>query len=254
MKTVLVTGGTGAVARGVLPWLEEHFTLRLLSPDPPGADPRRIQADVLDWYALARAMAGADAVLHLAVAPGHTGPFEDDAFNDCRFDVNVKGSFHVFEAARRLAVRRVVQVSSLMVVWGYRPAPGQLIPGDAAPRPVGTYALTKALAEQIAEHYATSHGLEVIALRIAAPLDVSAPDLRSRPVRPQEIPFPDLAQAFRLALTVPLQEYEVVTLVGDSSRRMWDLEPAKRVLGYRPAYFLDDLGVTFADPFAVESR
>jgi hypothetical protein len=50
------------------------------------------------------------------------------------------------------------------------------------------------------------------------------------------------------ALTVPLAGYQVVTIVGESSRRVWDLEPARRVLGYEPSIRLDDLGVAFADP------
>jgi uronate dehydrogenase len=252
MTLVLVTGATGEVARGVLPYLEKEFALRLLAPESVGDDPRRVQADVLDWEALARATAGVDAVLHLAVASGHSGSYEDDAFNDLRFDVNVKGTFHVFETVRRCGVRRVVYVSSLMVVWGHGHAGP--VPGDAEARPVGTYALTKALGEDVARHYARAHGLEVVALRIAAPLDVTGPDLRRRPVRPQQVPFPDLAQAFAQALTVPLAGYEVVTIVGDSSRRVWDLGPAGRVLGYAPRYRLDDLGVPFADPFDVAPR
>jgi uronate dehydrogenase len=249
MSFVLVTGGSGEVARGVLPFLERDFDLRLLSPDAPDGDPRRVRADILDWQALTHAMRGARAVLHLAIAPGHSGPYEDDDFNDRRFDVNVKGTYHVFEAARRAGVRRVVHVSSLMVVWGYgADAP---VPGDAPPRPVGTYALTKALAEEVARHYAESHGMEVVVLRIAAPLDVSAPDLRGKRVRPQQVPFPDLAQAFARALTVPLSRYEVVTVVGESSRRVWDLGPARRVLGYEPRYRLDDLGIVFDEPFNV---
>jgi uronate dehydrogenase len=249
VSVVLVTGATGAVARGVVPFLEKDFELRLLSLDPPGDDPRRCQADLLDWDALARVMQGVQAVLHLAVAAGHCGPYEEDQFNDLRFDVNVKGTFHVFEAARRAQVRRVVYVSSLMVVWGY--GGGVLVPGDAEPRPAGTYALTKALAERIARQYAETAPMEVITLRIAAPLDLSDPGLRGRRVRPQQVPLPDLAQAFTQALTVPLARYEVVTIVGESSRRIWDLEPARRILGYTPHYSLDQLGVVFADPFVV---
>jgi uronate dehydrogenase len=250
MSFILVTGGSGEVARGVLPFLEKDFNLRLLALDPAGNDVRRAQADLLDWDALSRVMDGARAVLHLAVASGHSGIYEDDAFNDRRFDVNVKGTYHVFETARRLGVQRVVHVSSLMVVWGYGKEP--LVRGDAPPRPVGTYALTKSLSEAIAHHYAESHGLEVITLRIAAPLDVTDPDLRGKPVRPQQVPFPDLAQAFARALTVPLHRYEVVTIVGESSRRTWDLEPAQRVLGYRPGYRLDDLGVAWTEPFRID--
>jgi uronate dehydrogenase len=251
MSLILVTGATGEVGRGVLPWLQERFSLRLLSIDPPGDDPRRIQADLLDWNALAAAMSGVEAVLHLAIAPGHSGVYEDDAFNDQRFDVNVKGTFHVFEAARRAKVRRVVHVSSLMVVWGY----GKVgpVPGDAPPKPIGTYALTKTLTEQIARHYAERNNMEVITLRISAPLDINDPEHLRQPVRPQQIPLPDLAQAFERALTVPLPRYETVTIVGESSRRIWDLGPARRILGYEPQYRLDDYVVNWADPFAVES-
>jgi uronate dehydrogenase len=249
MSTILLTGATGEVARGVLPFLEQDFELRLLALEPPGADRRRIQVNLLDWQALAPALSGVDAVLHLAIASGHIGTFEDEAFNDARFDINVKGTYHLFEAARRARVRRVVHVSSLMVVWGY--GNGVCVPGDAEPRPVGTYALTKTLSERIAQYYAETASMEVITLRIAAPLDLADPGLHHQPVRPQQVPFPDLAQAFAKALTIPLAKYEIVTIVGDSSRRLWDLEPARRVLGYTPCYRLDDLGVTFAEPFVV---
>jgi hypothetical protein len=85
---------------------------------------------------------------------------------------------------------------------------------------------------------------------MAAPLDIQG--AAGKRVRPQQVPVPDLAQAFRQALTVPLEKYEIVTIVGESSRRIWDLEPARRVLGYAPQYRLDDLGVTWADPFDLE--
>ncbi len=251
MSFVLVTGATGEVARGVLPYLENQFDLHLLAPDLPGDDPRHIRADILDWQALTSAMQGAQAVLHLAVAPGHSGIYEEDAFNDQRFDVNVKGTFHVFETACRAGVQRVVQVSSLMVVWGY--GKESLVAGDALPKPVGSYALTKALSEAIARHYAENRGLEAISLRIAAPLGLTDWNQRRKPIRPQQVPFADLAQAFAKALTVPLPQYEIVTIVGDSSKRTWDLEPARRVLGYAPQINLDDLGVPFADPFDLKS-
>jgi nucleoside-diphosphate-sugar epimerase len=253
MTVVLITGASGQVARGVLGVLENQFELRLLAVDRPDDDPRRIQADVLDLPALTRAMQGVDAVLHLAVATGHSGTFEDDAFNDQRFDINVKGTFHVFEAARRAGVRRVVQVSSLMVVWGhalawYSSGGVQLIPGDVAAAPVGAYALTKALAEEIARYF--SDRLEVITIRIAAPIDPAT----ARRARPQQAPFADLAQAFAKALVVPLPGYAVVTIVGDSSRRIWDLEPARRILGHEPTCKLDDFITEFEEPFNVAAE
>jgi uronate dehydrogenase len=185
-------------------------------------------------------MRGIDAVIHLAVASGLEGETEDDAFNQQRFDVNVKGTWNVLEAARRSGVRRVVHTSSIMVTWGYTAPP--LIPSDAEPRPVGTYALTKQLAETTCAHFARTHGLSVVVLRIPKPIDLEEPHWRTVPIRPQWLGFPDLVQAYRLALAAPAIGFEIVTVVGDSSRRQWDLDKAARVLGYRPTLRLEDLG------------
>lgn len=249
MTTVLITGATGEVAQGVIPALGSEFDLRLLAPSIPEDDSRYIQADLLDWHLISEAMKGVDAVLHLAIASGHPGTYEDDHFNDCRFDVNVKGTYHVFEAAKRAGVKRVVHVSSLMVVWGHQQS---MIPGDAVPKPVGTYALTKMLGEQVAQYYAESSELEVLTIRIAAPLDVNDSQLSLKTVRPQQISFPDLTQAFYKALTVPLTQYETVTIVGESSKRVWSLDKARQVLGYIPTINLDDLPIQWADPFDVD--
>jgi nucleoside-diphosphate-sugar epimerase len=259
MSLVLITGAGGEVGRGVLPFLERDFDLRLLDLHPHNKDGHWVQADILDRGTLARAMDGVDAVLHLAVASGHSGTFEDDEFNDRRFDINVKGTYHVLEAARRMKVRRVVHVSSVMATWGHalaRAKGGQRkrIAGDVTPFPVGTYALTKALGEQIARSY-FSPKMKVITLRIAAPLDLSDPAIKTKPIRPQQVPFDDLAQAFKRALKVHLTKFEIVTVVGDSTRQAWDLSKAKKLLAYKPRHQLDGLGLTFAaDALAVEAR
>jgi uronate dehydrogenase len=192
MSLVLVTGATGEVARGVVPLLEKQFDLRLLSPEPPGEDSRFMQVDILDWAALARAMEGVDAVLHLAVASGHGGLYEDDGFNDRRFDVNVKGTYHVFETARRARVRRVVHVSSVMVSWSHallvkQRGGKELVPGDALPMPFGTYALTKTLAEQVARHYGVTRNVEQIVPGKAKQRMRSRPDLASNALDPLKV-------------------------------------------------------------------
>ena len=42
---------------------------------------------------------GVEAIIHLAVASGHEGEFEDEAFNQTRFDVNVKGVLFTVQKA-----------------------------------------------------------------------------------------------------------------------------------------------------------
>ena len=237
---VLITGAAGYIGRRLVRGLEGEHDLRLADLTLPDSDPSRLRLDVTCPDEIAAAMQGAEAVIHLAVASGHEGDYEDDAFNQLRFDVNVKGTWNVLEAARRAGVRRVVYTSSLMVVWGYPPP--QWVAGDAPPQPVGTYALTKQLGEVLCEHYARSCGLSIVCLRIAKPIDPDEPRWREQPIRPQWLAFPDLVEAYRRALAAADIGFEIVTIVGDSSRRRWDLSRAQELLGYRPALRLEDLG------------
>lgn len=238
---VLLTGAAGHVGQHIAPALTRDHQLRLGDVQPL-ADPRYVPLDVTKLASVEAALRDIDAVVHLAIAPGQEGEYEDDAFNQLRFDVNVKGTWNVLEAARRAGVRRFVFTSSLTVVWGY--APPAPVASDAPPRPVGTYAVTKRIGEVLCEHYARTFGMSIVCLRIAKPVDLDDPYRRSRPIRPQWIAFPELAEAYRLALTAPAIDFEIVTIVGDSSRRRWDLAKAERVLGYRPKTRLEDRGYT----------
>jgi hypothetical protein len=86
--------------------------------------------------------------------------------------------------------------------------------------------------------------LSIVAIRISKPLDLTDPTWNNRPVRPQWLAFDELIEAYRLALVAPNIGFEIVTLVGESSRRRWDLAKAEAVLGYRPRMRLEDLGYT----------
>lgn len=241
---VLITGAAGTIGRHLTRALETGHTLRLGDVQPLD-DPRSVPLDVTRPEQVHSAMEGIDAVVHLAIASGHEGDFEDDAFNQLRFDVNVRGTHNVLEAARRAGVRRFVYTSSLTVVWGHPPP--EWVASDAPARPVGTYAMTKYLGEILCEHAARAHGLSTVCLRIPKPVDLDDPAWKGRRLRPQWIAFPDLVEAYRLALTAPGIEFEIVTVVGESSRRRWDLSKAERVLGYRPTCRLEKMGYDVAD-------
>lgn len=236
---ILLTGAAGLIGRKLTQALEKEHALRL-GDVVPIPDPRWLPLDVTRSDQAASAMQGIEAVVHLAIASGHEGEFEDHTFNQQRFDVNVKGTYNVLAAARQAGVRRFVYISSLMVVWGY-PAP-ERVAGDAPARPVGTYALTKLFGELLCEQFARGSGLEVVCLRIAKPVDIDDPGSKAREIRPQWIAFPDLVEACRRAVLAEPIKYEIVTIVGESSRRRWDLSRAERVLGYRPRFRLEELG------------
>ncbi len=111
---VLVTGGTGVVGRSAVDHLlRRGHAVRLLSRHAKedarqwarGVEPR--PGDVGDASSLRGAADGCDAVLHV------TGIVAEDP-PEATFDrVNVQGTRHLVEEARRAGVRRFVYVSSL---------------------------------------------------------------------------------------------------------------------------------------------
>lgn len=242
---VLITGAAGLIGGYLVKALEDEHTLRLGDIRPIPNEPRWVALDVTQSQQVRAAMTDIDAVIHLAIASGHEGDYEDESFNQLRFDVHVKGTFNILDAARKAGIRRVIYTSSLTVVWGY--APPSPVAADAPARPIGTYALTKYLGEVVCQDYACQHNLSVVCLRIPKPIDLHDPTWKERLLRPQWLAVPDLIQAYRLALTTPNIDFEILTIVGESSKRRWDISKAERVLGYQPKYRLEELGYQLGD-------
>lgn len=126
-----------------------------------------------------------------------------------RFDVlagpNLHGAFHVFDAARRAVVRRVVVASSGRVT-GFRRV-GERLDGEAAPRPDGLYGATKAFSEALGRMYADKFGHEVVALRIGTFAE------RPRTTRDLStwLSHDDARRLVRAALTAPVEGFLAVT-------------------------------------------
>jgi nucleoside-diphosphate-sugar epimerase len=175
---VLVTGGAGFLGRHLVRALAgeaEVVSADLAAPaggsapaaaGDPGV-PRRpaprvteVACDVRDGAAVAALVGEARpaTVFHLAAVLAL--PAEADPVLACR--VNVEGTLHVLEAARRAGVGRVVLASSVAV---YGSTTGRLTE-DAPLRPVLAYGATKVAAEALGAYVAARHGLDVRALRL----------------------------------------------------------------------------------------
>ncbi len=103
-------------------------------------------ASVTDMAAMTAACAGADAVIHLGGIP------TEDAWAPI-LDVNINGTYTVFEAARRTGVPRVVFASSNHAV-GFSPRAAFPVADGAAPVPDTYYGVSKAAGEALAALYA----------------------------------------------------------------------------------------------------
>jgi UDP-glucuronate 4-epimerase len=120
----------------------------------PGFD--LAEVNLLGAPALPGALAGLDAVCHLAGRPGvrHGFPAIYEAGN-------VRTTEAVMSAAARAGVRRVLLASSSSV---YGPAAGR-VSEDAPLHPLSHYGRSKRRAELVARRLARRHGIELVILR-----------------------------------------------------------------------------------------
>jgi len=146
---ILLTGGSGDLGHRLAKSLAERGDVPVcLDIRPPRhTHGEFIAGSILDRDLLAQSLAGVDGVVHIAAWHGiHEFRQEKDVYDF--WDLNVTGTFYVFEAAAQAGVQKVVYLSSTSV--------------DEWP---GVYGHTKILAEEIARTYAERHGLHVISLR-----------------------------------------------------------------------------------------
>jgi uronate dehydrogenase len=224
MDRVLITGAAGRLGMVLRPGLRGRVRmLRLLDAAPldasqPGEE--LINADVRDLDAVIASMADVDAAVHLAGIP------DEDTFERI-LDINVRGSYHVLEAARRQGCSRVVLASSAHVT-GFYPTEQHIGP-EVPVRPDSYYGVGKAVAENLGRLYADKHGLQVVCVRIGT--------LARRPTAPRHLSTwlspSDAVELFYRCLVAPEVAFTVVYGVSANRRRWWDTSSAERV-GYRP--------------------
>ena len=169
---------------------------------------------------------------------------------------NIVGTYNVFEAAREAGVSRVVYASSNHVVGMYEVdgAPSIYDPDDERSydetteiRPDSLYGVSKAYGEALGRLYMEQHGLQVFCLRIGAvrahddPTDAAAVPLieldaggqRNR-LRAVWLSRRDCAELIARCLEVEDVPWAIVYGVSANSRRFWDLEHARELLGWEP--------------------
>ncbi len=172
---IAVTGGSGKLGRTVVQSLrdEGHGVTNL---DQYGERGSFTRVDLTDYGQVFDAIAGVDdrhsgvdAIVHLGAIPA-PGLASDVA----TFHNNMLSTFNVFQAAKRLGIRRIVYASSETVLGLPFDVPPPYIPVDEeyAARPESTYSLVKHLEEQLAiELVRWDPELSITALRFSNVMD-----------------------------------------------------------------------------------
>jgi UDP-glucuronate 4-epimerase len=189
-----------------------------------------IEGDLRDAQAVAQALRGCDAVIHLAAMAGVRPSLERPTLY---VDVNVGGTANLLEHARQAGVRRVVFASSSSVYGNRAQVPFR--ESDAVDEPVSPYAATKRAGELLCHSWHHLYGLHIACLRF---FTVYGPRQR-----------PDLAiRKFAAAI---LQGREIVLFGDGSSSRdyTWVGDTVQGVLaalawtaGQQPRFDIFNLG------------
>jgi UDP-glucose 4-epimerase len=167
-RLVLVTGGAGFIGSNLARRLVDRGDRVRILDDLSigsraylrGVPHELIEAPLADAAAVRDAVAGVDAVVHLAARAGIPDSVADPIGT---FNVNVAQLLAVLDAARLARVGRFVFASSNAAAGDHEP------PADESdlPHPVSPYGASKLTGEAYCQAYAATYGIAACALRFS---------------------------------------------------------------------------------------
>ena len=227
---LLLTGAAGGVGKTIRPLLHSLADQVRLSDLAQAIDggalgaaaefEQLVACDLADRAAVDALVAGCDAIVHLGGVSVER-PFEEI------LEGNIKGVFHIYEAARRHRVKRVIFASSNHVTGYYRQ--DQQIDTRDLRRPDGYYGLSKSYGEDMAQFYFDRYGVETVSIRIGSIF----PEARDRRMMASWMSVDDFMQLLQRALFAPGVGHTVVYGMSANAHTWWDNRYAAH-LGYAP--------------------
>jgi uronate dehydrogenase len=174
---------------------------------------------------------GVDAIVHL-------GGISVDAPFDDLLEANMRGTYNLYEAARKQGVKRIVFASSNHVT-GFHPVTS-VLDADAAQRPDSLYGVTKCFGESLSRYYYDRFQIETVCLRIGSSFE----EPKSPRMLVTFLSYRDFIELVRCSLFTNRVGHVIVYGASDNATRWWDNSKAG-FLGFRPR----DSSVKFADRF-----
>ncbi|MDI2590567.1 NAD(P)-dependent oxidoreductase [Pseudomonas sp. 681] len=215
-------GGLGKVLRERLRTCAKVIRLSDIADITPAIDDREevVLCDLADKNAVHQLVEGVDAIVHFG------GVSTERSFEKI-LGANICGVFHIYEAARRHGVKRVIFASSNHVIGFHKQ--DETLDAHSPRRPDSYYGLSKSYGEDMATFYFDRYGIETVSIRIGS----SFPEPQNRRMMSTWLSFGDLTQLLERALYTPGVGHTVVYGVSDNRNVWWDNRFAT-ALGYAP--------------------
>ncbi|CAH1667029.1 Uronate dehydrogenase [Hyphomicrobiales bacterium] len=223
-ERILITGAAGRLGsrlRGGLAPLAHKVRLadRVAIADAQ-AHEEVAAFDLDDLEAVIAAAEGVDAIVHFGGAPLEA-PWETI------LAANIRGSYNIYEAARKQGVRRVVYASSVHAI-GYHELESH-IDTEAPHRPDSLYGLSKCFVEDLGRLYWDKFGIESVMLRIFS----SFPEPPDRRMLWSWLSFDDCVRLVDASLTAPSVRFTISFGLSDNKVKPVDNRRAGH-LGFHP--------------------
>ena len=162
-KPVLLTGASGALGRQLVQKLGAAGWTMVMTdiapfPDPIPAGSRFVRADLNDGPTVLRLAEGCGMILHF-------GGISTEQSFETVMGPNIRGLYHIYEAARREGARVLFASSNHSIGFHER---SEKLDDDCQFLPDSFYGLSKAYGELMGRMYWYKHGVENVNVRIGS--------------------------------------------------------------------------------------
>ena len=251
MKKILITGGAGLVGSILIEGLKNNFEIRILDQKAVEGIDSRV-GDISNLESILPAFENIDTVVHLAGDRRVYGDWNSILNN------NITGIYNIYEAARINGVERIVFASSQHATGGfydvepwsfinngeYEKLPDNYKPLDETCRirPDSYYGASKSFGESLGSYYSDFLNLSTIHIRIG--WVISDDDPTFSPISLNLwLSHKDICQLIELSVNADKNiKYDVFYATSDNHWKIWSIDKAKNILGYKPK---DGAGSTF---------
>lgn len=224
MQRILLTGAGGGLGRQLRTELAGFAPVLRLSDivelGPAADGEETMPCDLADPAAVDILVDGCDFIVHLG------GVSVEDTFENI-LQANIRGTYNLFDAARRTGCRRILFASSNHAV-GFHPREARL-DATAPQRPDSLYGVSKCFGEALASYYFDKFGIESACVRIGS----CFPEPRDRRMLATWLSIADFAELVRCVARTPRVGHTVVYGASANKEQWWDNRHAGH-LGWAP--------------------
>ena len=221
---ILITGAAGQLGRqlrkGLMP-LTEHLRISDRVDITDAAPNEEVfTCELGNYSAVMEVTRNVDAIVHFG------GVALESNFESI-LDSNIRGSYHIYEGARKNRVPRVIYASSVHSI-GYHKLEAH-IDADSPVRPDSLYGVSKNFVESLSRLYWDKFGIETLCLRIFS----SFPEPTDHRMLWSWLSFRDCVQYVARGLTAPRVGHTIAFGISDNRLKPVNNRKAEHI-GFQP--------------------